>query len=106
MTSCETEFTQITLYGEHKFAELDLQALVGLCGVQIEHDNPIQTTFLWDLDDAEGVEVFDYRGEIAAAGSELRQCRSRRIRDAWRCYKDSPAAPKARQRHSTTMVQT
>ncbi len=56
----ETKFTQFTLSGEHKFTDtLTLTAFAGTA--KSEHDNPIQTTFLWDIDDADGV-VFDYRG--------------------------------------------
>jgi TonB-dependent receptor len=56
----ETEFTQFTLSGEHSFTDaLHLTALVGQA--ESKHDNPIQTTLLWDINDADGVS-FDYRG--------------------------------------------
>lgn len=57
----ETKFTQFTLSGEHRFSDtLVMNAFVGTA--KSEHDNPIQTTFLWDIDDADGV-VFDYRAD-------------------------------------------
>ncbi len=56
----ETEFKQYTLNVEHEFTDaLKLTALVGRA--ESEHDNPIQTTLLWDINDADGVS-YDYRG--------------------------------------------
>jgi TonB-dependent receptor len=55
----ETEFKQFTLSGEHAFSDaVRLSAFAGRA--ESNHDNPVQTTFLWDIDDADGV-VFDYR---------------------------------------------
>lgn len=55
----ETEFTQFTLSAEHSFTDtLHLTALVGQA--ESKHDNPIQTTLLWDINDADGVS-FDFR---------------------------------------------
>jgi iron complex outermembrane recepter protein len=55
----ETEFTQFTLSGEHSFTDtLHLTALAGQA--ESKHDNPIQTTLLWDITDADGVS-FDFR---------------------------------------------
>jgi iron complex outermembrane receptor protein len=57
----QTEFTQFTLSLEHSFTDvLHLTALVGTA--ESKHDNPIQTTILWDINDADGVS-FDYRGD-------------------------------------------
>jgi TonB-dependent receptor len=56
----ETEFTQFTLSGEHAFS--DTVHLTGMVGrSESDHDNPIQTTLLWDINDADGVS-FDFRG--------------------------------------------
>ena len=56
----ETEFTQFTLNAEHSFTDtLHFNALVGQA--ESKHDNPVQTTLLWDINDADGVS-FDYRG--------------------------------------------
>ncbi len=56
----QTEFTQFTLSLEHSFTDaLHLTALLGTA--ESKHDNPIQTTMLWDIPDADGVS-FDYRG--------------------------------------------
>jgi iron complex outermembrane recepter protein len=55
-----TDFTHITLDGSHEFSEtLRLHALVGYS--KAEHDNPIQTTLLFDRADVDGYS-FDYRG--------------------------------------------
>src|SRR5262245_43983179 len=55
-----TDFTHITLDGSHEFSEtLRLHALVGYS--KADHDNPIQTTLLFDRADVDGYS-FDYRG--------------------------------------------
>ncbi len=55
-----TDFTHITLDGSHEFSEtLRLHALVGYS--EAEHDNPVQTTLLFDAADVDGYS-FDYRG--------------------------------------------
>ncbi len=55
-----TDFTHITLDGSHEFSDtLRLHALVGYS--QADHDNPIQTTLLFDRTDVDGYS-FDYRG--------------------------------------------
>jgi TonB-dependent receptor len=55
----ETQFTQFTLSAEHQITDTFLvSAFAGMA--KSEHENPVQTTFLWDIDDADGV-VFDYR---------------------------------------------
>ncbi len=55
----ETEFTQFTLTGEHSFSDtVHLSGLVGRA--ESDHKNPVQTTLLWDINDADGVS-FDYR---------------------------------------------
>jgi TonB-dependent receptor len=55
-----TDFTHFTLDGSHEFSEtLRLHALVGYS--EAEHDNPIQTTFLFDRADVDNYS-FDYRG--------------------------------------------
>ena len=55
----ETEFTQFTLGLEQKLSDsLSLTAMVGKA--ESKHDNPIQTTLLWDINDADGVS-FDFR---------------------------------------------
>lgn len=57
----ETEFTQFTLSGEHSFTDtLHLTALAGRA--ESDHENPVQTTLLWDINDADGVS-FDYRND-------------------------------------------
>lgn len=56
----QTEFTQITLSGSHEFGDfLTISGFVG--SSQSEHDNPVQTTLLWDAADADGYS-YDYRG--------------------------------------------
>lgn len=56
----QTEFTQITLSAAHQFG--DVFAISGYIGSsESEHDNPIQTTLLWDAVDADGYS-YDYRG--------------------------------------------
>jgi TonB-dependent receptor len=55
-----TDFTHVTLDGSHDFSEkVRMHALVGYS--QAEHDNPIQTTLLFDALDVDGYS-FDYRG--------------------------------------------
>jgi iron complex outermembrane receptor protein len=55
-----TDFTHITLDGSHEFSDtLRLHALVGYS--EAEHDNPVQTTLLFDAADVDGYS-FDYRG--------------------------------------------
>lgn len=57
----ETEFTQFTLGAEHDFSDTwHLNAMVGRA--ESKHENPIQTTLLWDIANADGVS-FDYRGD-------------------------------------------
>jgi iron complex outermembrane recepter protein len=54
-----TDFTHITLDGNHEFSDtLRLHALVGYS--EAEHDNPIQTTLLFDRADVDGYS-YDYR---------------------------------------------
>ncbi len=54
-----TKFTQVTLEGKHAFSDsFSMGALVGFA--EANHDNPIQTTLLFDVDDVDGY-VFDYR---------------------------------------------
>ncbi len=54
-----TEFTQFTLDGSHDFGNgLTLTALVGMA--ESKHDNPKQTTLLFDAFDIDGY-VYDYR---------------------------------------------
>lgn len=56
----ETEFTQFTLDGTHSIT--DSFRVHGLVGVaKSRHDNPIQTTLLWDAMDIQGY-VYDFRG--------------------------------------------
>jgi TonB-dependent receptor len=55
-----TDFTHITLDGSHEFSDtLRLHALVGYS--QADHDNPVQTTLLFDRADVDGYS-FDFRG--------------------------------------------
>ncbi|HEV8330669.1 MAG TPA: TonB-dependent receptor [Steroidobacteraceae bacterium] len=55
-----TDFTHITLTGNHDFSEkVRMNALVGYS--KADHDNPIQTTLLFDAADVDGYS-FDYRG--------------------------------------------
>lgn len=57
----ETEFTQFTLTGTHDFSST--VHLSGMFGhAESDHTNPIQTTLLWDITDADGVS-FDFRGD-------------------------------------------
>ena len=56
----ETEFKQITLTGEHAFT--DRFTMRGLAGwAESDHNNPVQTTLLWDLNNIDGYS-WDYRG--------------------------------------------
>jgi len=55
-----TDFTHVTLDGTHDFSEtLHLHALVGYS--EADHDNPVQTTLLFDRADVDGYS-YDYRG--------------------------------------------
>jgi TonB-dependent receptor len=54
-----TEFTQFTLDASHDFGEgMTMTALVGMA--ESQHDNPKQTTLLFDVNDIDGY-VYDYR---------------------------------------------
>lgn len=56
----ETDFTHLTLEGTHEFS--DVVRLRGLVGYsEAEHDNPVQTTLLFDRADVDGY-VYDFRG--------------------------------------------
>jgi iron complex outermembrane receptor protein len=56
----ETDFTHLTLEGTHEFTDrVRLKGLVGYS--EAEHDNPIQTTLLFDRNDVDGY-VYDFRG--------------------------------------------
>jgi iron complex outermembrane recepter protein len=56
----ETDFTHLTLEGTHEFNDsLRLKGLVGFS--EAEHDNPIQTTLLFDRNDVNGY-TYDFRG--------------------------------------------
>ncbi len=56
----ETKFTQFTLDGTHSFSDsLSVHGLVGRS--KSEHDNPEQTTLLFDINDVDGYS-FDFRG--------------------------------------------
>jgi iron complex outermembrane receptor protein len=56
----ETEFTQFTLSATHEFNDaLTLTALAGRA--KSEFKNPVQTTLLWDIQDADNV-YYDFRG--------------------------------------------
>lgn len=56
----ETDFTHLTLEAEHSFSDtLRVRGLVGYS--EAEHDNPVQTTLLFDRADVDGY-VYDYRG--------------------------------------------
>ncbi len=57
----KTEFTHVTLDGAHNFSDTwRLHALVGYS--EAKHDNPVQTTLLFDRADVDGYS-FDYRGD-------------------------------------------
>jgi TonB-dependent receptor len=54
-----TEFTQVTLDGKHSFSDsVTLNALVGFA--EANHDNPVQTTLLFDADNVDGYS-YDFR---------------------------------------------
>ena len=54
-----TEFTQVTLDGKHSFSDsVTLNALVGFA--EANHDNPVQTTLLFDADNVDGYR-YDFR---------------------------------------------
>ncbi|HEU5137923.1 MAG TPA: TonB-dependent receptor [Steroidobacteraceae bacterium] len=56
-----TKFTQVTLDGKHSFTDtLALSALVGFA--ESNHENPVQTTLLFDAIDIDGYS-YDYRGD-------------------------------------------
>ena len=56
----KTDFTHVTLDGAHNFSDTwRLHALVGYS--EAKHDNPVQTTLLFDRADVDGYS-FDYRG--------------------------------------------
>jgi TonB-dependent receptor len=56
-----TDFTHVTLDGAHNFSDTwRLHALVGYS--EAKHDNPVQTTLLFDRADVDGYS-FDYRGD-------------------------------------------
>ncbi|MFC4309826.1 TonB-dependent receptor [Steroidobacter flavus] len=56
----ETDFTHLTLEGTHEFNDrLRVKGLVGYS--EAEHDNPIQTTLLFDANDINGYS-YDFRG--------------------------------------------
>ena len=55
-----TEFTQVTLTGEHEVSDsFRIRGLIGFA--ESDHNNPIQTTLLWDRNNINGY-VYDYRG--------------------------------------------
>jgi iron complex outermembrane receptor protein len=57
----ETAFTQITLEGKHSFSEsVSMNALVGFA--ESNHDNPVQTTLLFDAIDVDGYS-YDFRDD-------------------------------------------
>ena len=57
----KTDFTHVTLDGAHSFSDTwRLHALVGYS--EAKHDNPVQTTLLFDRADVDGYS-FDYRGD-------------------------------------------
>lgn len=55
-----TEFMQYTLGVEHEFSDR-LRGSLMAGHSQSDHDNPVQTTILWDATDSDGYE-YDYRG--------------------------------------------
>ncbi len=56
-----TEFTQITLNVEHDFSDtLRFRGMIGTA--ESDHQNPIQTTLLFDADNIQGYS-YDYRGD-------------------------------------------
>ncbi|MBL8268407.1 MAG: TonB-dependent receptor [Steroidobacter sp.] len=56
----KTDFTHLTLEGTHSFSDtLRVRGLVGYS--EAEHDNPVQTTLLFDRADVDGY-TYDFRG--------------------------------------------
>jgi iron complex outermembrane recepter protein len=56
-----TEFTQVTLEGKHNFSDaVSMNALFGFA--ESNHDNPVQTTLLFDAIDVDGYS-YDFRGD-------------------------------------------
>jgi iron complex outermembrane receptor protein len=56
-----TEFSQVTLEGEHEFSErLSVRGMAGYA--QSDHTNPVQTTLLFDSDNIQDY-VYDYRDD-------------------------------------------
>jgi TonB-dependent receptor len=56
----ETDFTHLTLEGTHEFSDsVRFRGLVGYS--EAEHDNPVQTTLLFDRADVDGYS-YDFRG--------------------------------------------
>lgn len=54
-----TEFTQVSLEGKHTFSDtFNARAMIGFA--EANHDNPVQTTLLFDANNVDGY-VFDYR---------------------------------------------
>jgi len=54
-----TKFTQVTLEGKHTFSDaFNMRAIVGFA--EANHDNPVQTTILWDALNIDGYS-YDYR---------------------------------------------
>ncbi len=59
-TSCETDFTHLTLEGTHEASDaVRLRGLVSYS--EAKHDNPVLTTLLFDRADVEA-HVYDFRG--------------------------------------------
>ncbi len=57
--SLETEFTQVTLEGRHEFSDaFSASARAGFA--EANHDNPVQTTLLFDANNIDGY-TYDYR---------------------------------------------
>lgn len=54
-----TEFTQVTLEGEHAFSDA-FKAVARVGFAESNHDNPVQTTLLFDAANVDGY-VYDYR---------------------------------------------
>jgi hypothetical protein len=54
-----TTFTQVSLEGKHSFSDaFNMHAMVGFA--EANHDNPVQTTLLFDAFDVDGYS-YDYR---------------------------------------------
>jgi iron complex outermembrane recepter protein len=58
-----TEFTQYTLDVDHEFNDI-LSGSVMAGRSESDHQNPIQTTLLWDAADSDGY-IYDYRGNAS-----------------------------------------